>query len=134
MCTKWMSGVGTRYKRAPSGELDTLPKNYVSECERMLSPKEMSQKREVEQDDENGFALFPNPSNGNFTFAYQLNELETGEIQVFDLIGKQVFARTLNSESKTTEVDLSRLNSGVYLIRLDVDNETRFSERISILK
>ena len=83
---------------------------------------------------ESEFSLYPNPSNGQFTLAYQLNEMETGEIRMFDMVGKQVFAQTVSGEAKMVNMNLSELSTGLYLISLEVNGEVRFAERLSILK
>jgi len=88
---------------------------------------------EVENDRRN-FKLYPNPNNGQFTFMYELNALVTGEVRVFDMVGKQVFTQTLNNEAKTVAMNLSQLKSGMYLISLEVNNEIRFAERLSIFE
>ena len=53
---------------------------------------------------------------------------------MFDLIGKQVFAQTINAESNTIDMNLSDLNSGVYLISLKVNGETKLSQRITVIR
>jgi len=126
-------GFGVYTARAALITLDTLPKNYVSECERVPSPEQMSEKRAIEEG--NGeFAIYPNPNNGQFTLTYELNEFETGQVRVFDMVGRQVFAQILNAEAKTADMSLNGLNSGIYLVSLEVNGEVRSTERLSILK
>lgn len=87
---------------------------------------------EVER--ERAFKVYPNPNNGHFTLAYNLTYLEDGEVRVFDMVGKQVFTQTLSSEANTLDMNLSEVNAGVYLVSLEVNGESRFTERLSILK
>lgn len=54
--------------------------------------------------------LYPNPSKGVFYINY--TGTETLEIEVFDVLGKQVLKRT-----NTNIVDLSAFNSGIYLAK-----------------
>ena len=126
-------GFGVYTARAALLKLDTLPKHYTSECERVPSPEQMSEKRGVEENQES-FLVYPNPNHGAFTLNYSLDEFEDGAVKVYDLIGKQVLGQKLNSDAGTVEIVLSELNSGIYILKVDVDGENRFSERISILK
>jgi len=86
---------------------------------------------EVER--ERAFNVYPNPNNGQFTLAYDLKGLENGEVRVYDMVGKQVFTQTLIGEAGTAEMNLVELNAGVYLISLEVNGVSRFTERLSIL-
>lgn len=88
---------------------------------------------ELEEKD-NGLLIYPNPNNGLFTLTYGLNEQQTGEIQIFDMVGKKVFAQQLNVESNSMHIDFSEMNAGIYLIRLEVNGQVLQSERISIVK
>ncbi len=66
--------------------------------------------------------IYPNPSNGKFTI--KLNRVEIipePEISIVDITGKIIY----NSSFKAgkTEVDLSRFNPGVYLIKIKTEKE-----------
>ena len=68
----------------------------------------------VSQNAIDGFSLFPNPvTNGMLTINTQDN-LEKN-IQIFDILGKQVFS----SSTSTSEINVSNLNSGIYIIRVE---------------
>lgn len=59
-------------------------------------------------------SIHPNPTTGIITIM-GLPENETYDLFIFDLLGKQVFSQKVQG---TTEVDLSNLNKGVYLLRV----------------
>lgn len=59
-----------------------------------------------------GFTLYPNPTKGVLSITTQ-NNLEK-DIQISDLLGKQVFHTTTNNLS----IDVSNLNKGVYIIQV----------------
>ncbi len=60
-----------------------------------------------------GFALYPNPTKGTLNITTQ-NNLEKN-IQIMDLLGKQVF----NTTTSATSIDVSNLNAGVYIINIE---------------
>jgi hypothetical protein len=57
--------------------------------------------------------IFPNPSNGNFTIDNLKNE--SIDISIFDLSGKLLFETNMNKPS--ININLGRINSGVYVIQ-----------------
>ncbi len=66
-----------------------------------------------------GFEIYPNPvSNG----VLRINTLKNMEktVQIFDVLGKQVFLRT----TKTKHLNVSMLNSGIYIIRVSEQGKT----------
>jgi alpha-tubulin suppressor-like RCC1 family protein len=126
-------GFGVYTARSALLKLDTMPKNYVSECEMTPSPEQMSEKRGIEESNTR-FTVYPNPNNGLFMVGYKLKQAETGAVQVFDMAGRQVFNQSLSSEASKIRIDLKDLSSGIYSIRLSVNGSHMFTERISILR
>lgn len=61
-----------------------------------------------------GFTVFPNPSNGIISIRIE-NEDVGSLYQINDLIGREVMKGKLTSE--LTEVDISGLNQGTYLVQ-----------------
>lgn len=67
----------------------------------------------VNQQNENQFALYPNPaSNGFVNIASKV--AGSKEVSVFDVLGKQVVKTTLFGE----RLDISKLYSGVYIVKI----------------
>lgn len=69
-----------------------------------------------------GLAIFPNPaSNGKLYVTTKKNSLK--KIEIFDVLGKRVHSSSLMG----TALDISMLNSGVYVIKIEEgqDTETR---------
>jgi zinc-dependent metalloproteinase lipoprotein len=66
------------------------------------------------------FEVFPNPSNGSFTF--NLNVIEKGDyqIQVKNMLGQQLYSESLNNFKGTynKQFDLSVYGKGVYVLTL----------------
>jgi len=69
----------------------------------------------------NDFNITPNPAKTSFTINLP-SYSETATVQVYDVLGKEIFKGKLNSLS--TLVDVSQWNNGVYLVRVSTDNET----------
>ena len=69
----------------------------------------------------NGFSIYPNPTNGQFTISYSSNQNEKTDIKVTDLSGRAVFEESLNMVSGLNKKDLNLqgLSSGMYFIELD---------------
>ncbi len=82
----------------------------------------------INQDDITHLNIRPNPSNGEFWI--KLNEqVQKGEIIITDLTGKQI-AKV--SVSNTTNVSLSNMSEGVYLINLVSENTIIDTQKIVI--
>ncbi len=71
----------------------------------------------IEDFDNLGINIFPNPSNGKFTVEF--NKEKTGDIIIYNLSGKKVYHEQLSEKSQ--EIDLSSLPKGVYILRLNID-------------
>ena len=68
---------------------------------------------------------YPNPFNPSTTIKYQLKEPGFVTLKVYDILGKEV--ATLVNENKgagyyTVNFDASKLASGLYIYRLEVNN------------
>lgn len=63
-------------------------------------------------------AIYPNPSNGNMTLKAPTST--EAQITVFSILGKQVYK---SSQSLNSEMDLTDLKTGVYLIRIEAEGK-----------
>lgn len=69
----------------------------------------------------NDFDISPNPANNNFTINIpSFNENVT--VNVYDVLGKEVYNGKLNSMSST--INVSQWNSGIYLVRVSTEEAT----------
>lgn len=68
----------------------------------------------------NGFSVYPNPSNGNFSLQLQLDQALDFKIEVYDVLGKLLYTESqlagLGLYKK--DLNLASLESGVYFIRI----------------
>ena len=63
------------------------------------------------------FKIYPNPTSKGFV-TIASNNSEAIQAQVFDILGKQV----LNNTVSNNRLDVSRLNAGIYIVKLTQDN------------
>jgi hypothetical protein len=68
-------------------------------------------------------SLYPNPTKGPVTIYIKGGIISSNNVQVSDSYGKiyTVNARLINNHS--LQIDLSRMSSGMYFIRVKVDND-----------
>lgn len=64
------------------------------------------------------FTVHPNPTNGEVSFEYSIDENETATLVVFDLAGLKVVELDLNYQHSTQIVDLSGLPKGMYTMSI----------------
>lgn len=76
--------------------------------------------------------VYPNPSNGNFEFRLNAGKRINGEIAVYDMTGKRVFAQELDAIGDyITSIDISRFAKGLYTLQLRTADGFA-SKRISV--
>jgi hypothetical protein len=66
----------------------------------------------------------PNPTNGIFTLYFDGQATERN-IEIFDLQGKRLANKLCAKENKTIGFDVSEFETGVYLIKISSDTETK---------
>ncbi len=82
-----------------------------------------------------GFIIYPNPSSETTTVSYTLNSDATTNLQIFDVLGKKVFqmpatAQTRGDYNITVSKREQNLNTGVYFVRLTVNNKIQTQKLI----
>ena len=73
--------------------------------------------------------MSPNPSNGIIKISTSRGNF-LKEAVVFDVLGKQVFAMSNSNKDSNVNVDLSTLNKGIYLVRLELKNGSLRTKRL----
>ncbi|MFK5878886.1 MAG: endonuclease [Flavobacteriaceae bacterium] len=61
--------------------------------------------------------IYPNPASGSLL---TIDALDNVTIAIFDILGKQILKDEISRDDN--QIDISRLNSGIYLIRLQTEN------------
>lgn len=72
--------------------------------------------------------VFPNPSNGKIIISYA-NYVGKMNIQVVDLNGRIVYNDSTTSFDNTKEINLTNLNAGVYIVKIETD-QSNFIKKI----
>ena len=79
-------------------------------------------------------SIYPNPSNGTFTIQYSSNESTNADVEVFNLLGERVLHKLVSVSKGKNEILISDLfYSGSYLVRIILNNNRCFSEKLIIL-
>jgi hypothetical protein len=70
--------------------------------------------------------LYPNPAKDKLNITFSGNQEAISEIELIDSQGKMLrLDGSWNTYSNSLEVDISKLNHGLYLIKLSIDSEAR---------
>ncbi len=84
-------------------------------------------------EDDFGFFVYPNPSNGNFTLEFSANISGVVLIEVIDMLGQKIFASEEKISSATKkEIQLTNISNGIYFIRFQIGNDF-VSRKIQII-
>ena len=82
------------------------------------------------------FGIYPNPTKEdkkvNILFDVKETTSKNGTVELFDFSGKKVFETAIANQSgfSAQEVDLNRLNSGVYLVKFTYGGQTETKKLI----
>jgi hypothetical protein len=78
----------------------------------------------IDELDNNNFALYPNPSNGNIIIE-SLKFDNINNVEIFDTTGKIVKQVESTFDNKV-KVDISNLEKGIYFVRIKTENGVAF--------
>lgn len=71
--------------------------------------------------DINDLVIYPNPSTGIFNIASK--NITIDEIQVFDVLGKQIDITINNENSNNLQIDLTNASTGIYFVKMKSNNQ-----------
>jgi Secretion system C-terminal sorting domain len=72
--------------------------------------------------------LYPNPTQGQFTFAVENTMLENATITVFNLVGQTISEQRISGQSAT--LDLTLEPQGMYFVRLRTEKQGEITQKI----
>lgn len=75
--------------------------------------------------------LYPNPSTGAFTLNLPDNLNQTATIELFDLMGKQVWTTNLQAGNNQLQLD-QKLSAGVYVYHIKLGNRSVRADRLVV--
>jgi glutathione peroxidase len=121
------AGHWVRHFEAPTNPLDTAITNWI------MSPSVLSVKDKLSVSD---LSVFPNPSNGNVCFSYQLVSPEEVTHTLTDISGRVVFSETQLKSSglikSSVNLVVNSLSAGVYLINIKVSGQVSSKKLVVI--
>jgi photosystem II stability/assembly factor-like uncharacterized protein len=79
------------------------------------------------------FEIYPNPASEKFQVAGCRLRVDAVTVELFDLNGRKLLEKHFPAGNETTEVDVSGLQNGVYMIQLQFENQT-VSKKLIIQK
>ncbi len=68
----------------------------------------------------NTITLYPNPTNSVLNIQIQ-NVVSNGAIEIYDMLGKQIFNQTITSNN-VSQIDVTNWNNGLYLIKISSED------------
>lgn len=81
------------------------------------------------------FSVYPNPSIGDFTIKYDSNDKVDAEFEIYNLLGENILHRKFSLLKGQNELQFNeQLYSGIYFIRIKINNEQTISQQLVILK
>ena len=80
------------------------------------------------------FTIYPNPSDGIVNLKYQIPSEKKAELIVYSINGQVIYRTWLNEGANTATIDLSNVESGLYLYTVLIEGAVEHAGRISIAK
>jgi hypothetical protein len=80
------------------------------------------------------FTVYPNPSNGFMTISYEVPTEGNNRITIYTIEGKEIFSTNLKGGRYTENLDLSFVETGIYIYKLSLNDVPTEVGRISIAK
>jgi hypothetical protein len=79
-------------------------------------------------------AVYPNPTSGNLTIAYSLQEFNTVSFELFDIQGKKLFSAPLNPEERQFNIENLNLENGVYFYNITANKKNLMTKKLVVVK
>lgn len=97
---------------------------YVNECE-VVPLHSGTHKNILEEDSIAGnIVVFPNPANDKLTIFINLQEEQSVTLTLYDITGKLMLSDTFNTDNGTKQTSISTLSEGMYIYKVNVNNNT----------
>jgi hypothetical protein len=76
--------------------------------------------------------VYPNPATTEITVAFNINSKEKATFVIYDLLGKKRIITTLYGSLNKAKVNVSALETGIYLYSLIKQDKTTFTGKLII--
>jgi hypothetical protein len=80
------------------------------------------------------FEIHPNPNNGNMQVAYEIPKNATGDLEIYDMVGKKLLSYPLYEGKNTFSISATMLKEGIYFYRATAGNKLIAKDKIVIIK
>lgn len=94
---------------------DEINDLYTNPTENILSTTEI-------YNDNKNILLYPNPIGNDKNATIYFGNLEVSLLEIFNMEGKSIFKKEINSQQQFIELDFSSYNEGMYIIKLNSKN------------
>ncbi|MGB1204918.1 MAG: T9SS type A sorting domain-containing protein [Chitinophagales bacterium] len=85
-------------------------------------------------DEQASISLYPNPNNGSFTLAMQHSENGKLDINIYDVVGKQIYS--IKAQKETTDfarnIQLPDIRQGVYFVEIGLNEQEKYIKKVVI--
>ncbi|MGK0389785.1 MAG: hypothetical protein ACI94Y_002530 [Maribacter sp.] len=80
-------------------------------------------------------ALYPNPTNKAVYLSMEFLSTQDVELNIIDALGRTVFQENHNTQSgeQIYQIDLSKLDSGLYFVQVRLGDGSRMTQRLMVL-
>ena len=81
------------------------------------------------------FEIFPNPASTQVTLSLDLNNSKNVNVSIVNMLGSKVYAKSLGTVngSTTEKIDVSDLEAGIYMVRVETEKGTAV-KKLNIIK
>lgn len=88
---------------------------------------------DVDQLSSQSFSIFPNPANDIVHVALRNAKSHISSVSLYTLTGELVMSKSLQSQSdNSTILDVSYLSKGIYMIRVQLNDQTNLIQKVSV--
>lgn len=78
--------------------------------------------------------IYPNPANDKIKISFQCNISQIAEVKIFNIMGEEVFSKSISTSNYETIFDVSELPAGIYLVKSQSADQAVFNSKIVIQK
>jgi hypothetical protein len=103
---------------------------YDFNFERTLGIEDLSLIGDRINTGENQLYVFPNPAANMITIQYAIPTPDACELRITDVTGRIVLVKKMEYNSNKEQIDISKLNSGVYLLTLYENNTPKANTKL----
>jgi hypothetical protein len=78
--------------------------------------------------------LYPNPTTGNTTYRITLKKGNTGTLEIYDAVGKQLLSYHLQQGDNELEIQSASFSSGMYTCKLKLNGSFVSASKLTVVR